>query len=83
MFEVGDVVQLRSGGAPLTVTEVEVRNAWLIATTVSYGGLTQEVKAPPAAFKHYSGPLIPAMGPLSYTQAHARARLLDSRPDNG
>lgn len=68
MFEVGDVVQLRSGGAPLTVTEVEVRNAWLIATTVSYGGLTQEVKAPPAAFKRYSGPLIPALRTSRYDQ---------------
>lgn len=61
-FEVGDVVQLRSGGAPFTVTSVEARNAWLIAATVSYGGLTQEVKAPPAAFQSYSGPLIPAIG---------------------
>jgi hypothetical protein len=61
-FSEGDVVQLKSGGAPLTVTGAEhTRSASIITVTaMSPGGLLQSAEVDIKAVKRYDGPLTPS-----------------------
>lgn len=63
-FIAGDVVQLRSGGAPLTVgavvsrDRIDPRGDMLRLVTISAGGLLQETTAQSRAVVPYQGPRI-------------------------
>lgn len=57
-FSEGDVVQLKSGGAPLTVTGTE--HARITVTAMSPGGLLQSAEVDIKAVKRYDGPLTPS-----------------------
>lgn len=62
----GDVVQLKSGGAPMTVTNVH-SDGVLVLTAISTGGLLSETMVHPAAVEMYFGKRTPATkdGPVS------------------
>lgn len=66
IFVAGDVVQLRSGGAPLTVAEVvkrdprDPRGDVVRLVTISPGGLLQEAYVQARGITHYDGRLIPS-----------------------
>lgn len=65
MFRIGDIVQLQSGGAPLTVADQLSRGLndhldMLKVVSVSAGGLLQETIVLAGALRLYDGPLTPA-----------------------
>lgn len=59
-IEIGSVVQLKSGGAPMTVTGCSycIPTMYKLAL-VSVGGSVQELSAPAASLKNYIGPPTP------------------------
>lgn len=65
-FPLGSVVQLRSGGAPLTITSTDPSTAQQTAVCVSQGGLAQTVVASPEAFMLYTGRITPSGKPDPY-----------------
>lgn len=61
IYAPGDVVQLKSGGSPLTVTgNPETSDSGLQVTCVSSGGLMQQFYVPYQAVKLYTGPMTPS-----------------------
>ena len=71
-FPLGSVVQLRSGGAPLTITSTNQSTAEQTAVCVSQGGLAQTVVASPEAFMLYTGRLTASGKPDPYAFRNSR-----------